>query len=106
MVGDAEDTILLKELRVAFNREVETNKRVAAETAYALAFLYRNEDVYGRRRFDLAKIWALRAIEILDVLPSDRLEQVTSTRLSVGGIALPALFHAGVVRQRLADVLI
>jgi len=81
------------------------DKRAAAETAYALAFRYRNEDVDGERRFDLAGVWATYAIELLDELPSETLEQVASTRMAVGGVPLPELLHAGVVRERLTDVL-
>jgi hypothetical protein len=96
----------LEELQIAFHREVETNKRAAAETAYALAFRYRNEDVAGSRRFDVAKVWACRAIELLDCLPSDSVDQVVRTRSSVGGITLPELLHSGVVQNRLGDLLI
>jgi hypothetical protein len=106
MVGDAESAISLEALELAFDRELVTNKRAAAETAYALAFRYRNEDVDGCRRFDLAKVWATRSIDLLDLLPSDELSEVSSTRRSVGGISIPDLLHTGVVRQRLADVLI
>lgn len=98
--------VSLDELEAAFARELQTDKRVAAETAYALAFRYRSEDIEGVRRFDLAKIWATRAIEILNALPSHSMEQVVSTRPSVGGVMLPDLFHAGIVRERLFDVLI
>lgn len=94
------------ELLIAqFDREVGTDSRAAAETAYALAFRYRDHDVDGSRRFDLAKVWALRAIELLDQLPSSTTEQVASTRQWVGAVPIPDLLHSGVVRQRLADVL-
>ena len=106
MVDDAESAISLEALELAFDRELVTNKRAAAEIAYALAYRYRNEDVDGRRRFDLAKVWAERSIELLDLLPSDALGEVSSTRQSVGGISSPDLLHTGVVRQRLGDVLI
>lgn len=96
----------LDELQAQFEHEMSTNKRAAAETAYALAFRYRNEDVDGRRRFDTAKAWALRAIEALDDLPSDTVEQVASTRLEVGGVEIPDLLHSDVVRNRLGDLLI
>jgi hypothetical protein len=96
----------LEELQAAFDHEVNINKRAAAETAYALAFRYRNDDVDGDRRFDIAGEWARKAIDLLDELPSDTIEQVTSTRSAVGGIELPELLHSGVVRARLADVLI
>jgi hypothetical protein len=94
------------ELEAAFEHEVRIDKRVAAETAYALAFRYRDEDIGGRRRFDVAGEWARRAIELLDQLPADRVDQVASTRQTVGGVDLPDLLHSGVVRARLADVLI
>lgn len=97
----------LAELQAQFQHERRsTNKRAAAETAYALACRYRNEDVDDRRRFDIAKQWALRAIELLDDLPSDTLEQAASTRQEVGGVSIPDLMHSGVVRIRLEDLLI
>lgn len=88
-----------------FERERAVDPRAAAETAYALAFRYRDHDVDGSRRFDLAKVWAERAIELLDGLPSDTVDQVVSGRLSVGSVPIPGLLHSGVVRERLGDVL-
>ena len=94
------------ELEAAFHREAVEDRRVAAETAYALACRYQTEYVEGvRSPFDIARKWALRSIELLDSLPSDTVEQVACTRQSVGGVPLPALLHSGVVRERLADVL-
>jgi hypothetical protein len=104
--GVRNDRPSLEELQIEFNRLVDTSKRAAAETAYALASRYRNEDVNGVRRFDIAKIWAQRAIELLDSLPSDTIQQVTSGRSIVGGVPIPELLHSGVVRERLQDVLI
>ena len=94
-----------RELEATFEQETTTNRRAAAETAYALAFRYRDEDIEGQRRFDLAKVWALRAIELLDTLPADTLDEIASTRTCVGGVPLPGLMHGDVVRERLADVL-
>jgi len=96
----------IDELVILFNYEIQTNRRAAAETAYALAVIYRNNDVGGCRKFDVAGAWALRSMEILDDLAADTIEQVASTRLSVGGVPLPDLLHSGVVRQRLVDVLV
>jgi hypothetical protein len=96
----------LEELESAYDREVRTNKRAAAETAYALAVRYRGEDVAGERRFDLAKVWAWRALELLDSLPSDSLEQVSSISSLVGGVPVPEFLHSGVVRERLSDILV
>ncbi|HEX5121512.1 MAG TPA: hypothetical protein VFW65_40540 [Pseudonocardiaceae bacterium] len=100
----ADNYASLEELQVQFHREVEANKRAAAETAYALAVRYRGEDVNGTRRFDIAGIWARRAIELLDSLPSDTIDQVASTRWMVSGVPIPDLLHSRVVRQRLADI--
>lgn len=105
-MSDASRHVSLEDLDADFYREVHTDKRTAAEIAYALAFRYRNEDVCGGRRFDLAKMWALRAIDLLDSLPSDCVDHVVSTRQSVGGIDLPDLLHADLVKHRLAGVLI
>jgi len=96
----------LAQLEAAFDRELTTDHRAAAETAYALASRYRSEDVDGQRRFDLAKRWATQAIDLLDALPSATIDQVASTRQSVGGVPIPDLLHSGVVRERLADVLV
>lgn len=96
----------VEELRVEFDRQVVTDKRAAAETAYALAFRYRNEDVNGKRLFSEAKVWAERAIDLLDSLPSNTLNQVASTRTVVSSVPIPDFLHSGVVRARLADVLI
>ena len=105
MDGDgADNRASLEELQAQFNREAATNKRAAAETAYALAVRYRSEDVNGTRRFDIAGIWARRAIELLDTLPSDTVDQVVSTRQAVCGVPIPDLLHSGVVRERLADI--
>jgi hypothetical protein len=60
----------------------------------------------GKRRFDLAKLWAQRAITLLDALPAETVADVAITRQSVGGVPIPDLLHAGVVRERLGDVLI
>lgn len=106
MTSDAGGRISLEELEATFDREVVSHKRAAAETAYAFAFRYRNEDVNGSRRFDIAQTWAMRSIELLDSLPSDTVEQVASTRSSVGGVPTPGLLHSGVIRERLGDVLI
>lgn len=105
MDGDSERHVSRQELRAAFDHELATNTLAAAETAYALAFRYRNEDVQGQRRFDLARKWATRSIELLDSLPSATLTDVASTRVCVGGVEVPDLLHTDVVRERLGDVL-
>jgi hypothetical protein len=94
------------DLELAFHQEILTDKRTAAETAYALAWRYRTEYVdCVQSPFEAARKWALRSIELLDMLPAATVEQVISTRMSVGGVDLPELLHADVVRERLADLL-
>ncbi|MFB9930138.1 hypothetical protein ACFORO_16725 [Amycolatopsis halotolerans] len=105
MAREVESQATLAELEAEFEAERATNKRAAAETAYALAFRYRNEDVNGTRHFDTAGEWARRAIDLLDSLPSGSPSDVASTRESIGGIPIPGLLHSDVVRDRLGDVL-
>jgi hypothetical protein len=98
--------VSVAELEAAFEREVSANRRAAAETAYALAWRYRTEYVpTDLPQVEVAKRWAQRSIELFETLPSDTLEQVASTRQAVGGVPLPDLLHADVVRDRLADLL-
>lgn len=92
-------------LQLAFHEELRTDRRAAAETAYALASKYRDCDVEGTRRFDLAMLWASRSVDLLEQLPSDSLSEVASTRESVAGVPIPGLFHAAIVYERLGDVL-
>ncbi|MEV6441155.1 hypothetical protein [Amycolatopsis sp. NPDC051716] len=105
MAHETENRVSLSDLHAAFDAEFICNKRAAAETAYALAFRYRDNDIDGKRRFDAASEWAKRAIALLDELPSDSVGDVASERISVGGIPIPALLHADVVSERLCDVL-
>lgn len=101
-----ERPVPVAELEAAFEQEVSANRRAAAETAYALAWRYRTEYVRtDRPQVEVAKEWAQRSIELFETLPSDTLEQVASTRQAVGGVPLPDLLHADVVRDRLADLL-
>jgi hypothetical protein len=94
------------DLERAFHQEILTDRRAAAETAYALAWRYRTEYVdCVQSPSETARKWALRAIELLDALPSNTVAQVSSTRMSVGGVELPGLLHSDVVRVRLADLL-
>lgn len=95
----------IAELEALFDRELAIDRRAAAEVAYALAWRHRSEYTGSGCPLDNAKAWATRAIELLDSLPSSTMEHVASTRASVGGVSLPELLHANVVRERLADVL-
>jgi hypothetical protein len=74
--------------------------RAAAEYAYALALRLREIGL-----MDEARRFAQECLELAESLPSNTLDDVVSTRQSVGGVPLPDRFHDGVVRARLADLL-
>ena len=76
------------------------NSRAAAELAYAIAVR-----LQGAGRVREAAKYGKECLELLEPLPSDSLDDVASTRLSVGGVELPEYFHDGVVRARLGHLL-
>jgi hypothetical protein len=75
--------------------------RAAAEYAYAIAIRLKNT----KGGFDQAREYARRSLHHASRLPSKTLDDVSSARLSIGGVAIPELFHDDVVRSRLADLL-
>jgi len=77
-----------------------SDNRRAAEFAYALAIRYREAG-----EIDEARKYAKTCLELLEGLPSTTLDDVQSDRMTVGGVPLPELFHDGVVRNRLRDLL-
>ena len=76
------------------------NYRAAAEYAYALAVRLREIGL-----IDEACRFAHECLRLAETLPSDTLDEVISTRQSVGGVPLPEYFHDEVVRWRLAPLL-
>ncbi|MGH3713731.1 MAG: hypothetical protein ACRDT4_09770 [Micromonosporaceae bacterium] len=76
------------------------NTRAAAELAYALAVR-----LQGAGRVREAAVYGKACLKLIESLPSESLDDVTSTRLSVGGVELPEYFHDGVVRTRLSHLL-
>jgi hypothetical protein len=49
--------------------------------------------------------YAKESLRYAKRLPSSSLDDVTSTRTSLGGVPMPEIFHDGVVRSRLSDLL-
>ncbi len=89
------------ELRRQYEEErFYQDDRAAAEYAYALAVRLREVG-----KVELAREYARACLRLAESLPSNTLDDVTSTRTSVGGVPLPERFHDGVVRARLADLL-
>lgn len=74
--------------------------RAAAEYAYVLAVRLRAET-----RFAEARKYAREALRLAMGLPSTSLDDVASTRLTLGGVPMPERFHDGVIRSRLSDLL-
>ncbi len=74
--------------------------RTAAEAAYALAIRMMDSGNY-----DGAHRYANACIDAIERLPSSTMDDVASTRPSVGGVVMPDYFHDGVVRSRLGGLL-
>jgi hypothetical protein len=97
----ATDRPPISELRRQYDEErLYQDDRAAAEYAYALAVRLREAG-----NPDEAREYARECLRLTASLPSATLGDVSSTRLSVGGVPMPERFHDGVVRTRLADLL-
>jgi hypothetical protein len=92
----------LSEVRKQYEDECYfQDDRAAAEYAYALAVRLREIGLVSE-----ARRFAGECLELAERLPANTLDDVVSTRPSVGGVPLPEHFHDGVVRSRLADLLV
>ena len=102
MVGEQTDQLPpLSEVRGCYEEaRLQQDDRAAAEYAYALAIRLKWIGLYSE-----AEHFAAECLELAKTLPSATLDDVVSTRLSVGGVPLPDHFHDGVVRWRLANLL-
>jgi hypothetical protein len=76
------------------------DERAAAEYGYALALRLR-----AAGRIEEAREFARRSLHYAERLPSKSLDDVSSERLTLGGVSMPEKFHDGVVRSRLSDLL-
>lgn len=92
----------LSEVRKQYEDECYfQDDRAAAECAYALAVRLREIGLLSE-----ARRFAAECLELAERLPAKTLDDVISTKISVGGVPLPEHFHDGVVRSRLADLLV
>jgi hypothetical protein len=92
----------LSEVRKQYEDECYfQDDRAAAEYAYALAVRLREIGLLSE-----ARRFAGECLELAERLPANTLDDVVSTRTTVGGVPLPEHFHDGVVRSRLADLLV
>jgi hypothetical protein len=87
------------ELEAIFQQELATDRWAAAESAYALASRYRDDGDWEKSRE-----WVKQCLQLLEGFPADTMEQVATTRTSVGGVALPNYLHEGVVRERFGEL--
>lgn len=88
------------DLEAAFDRELVADKGMAAETAYAIATMYRDEgDVEAARKW----LGILRGL--LAGFPSDTLEQTATRRMTVAGVMIPEHLHDGVVVARFEGII-
>lgn len=91
----------IDELRKQYEEErFYQDDRAAAEYAYALAVRLREAG-----ELDEARRYAGECLTLAESLPSNTIDDVASSRLSIGGVPMPERFHDGVVRVRLADLL-
>lgn len=74
--------------------------RAIAEVGYALAHRFMHIGV-----LDQAERYARASLAAAMRVPSDMLDDVSPTRISVGGVPLPDYFHEGVIRSRLGGLL-
>ncbi|GHJ28566.1 hypothetical protein TPA0910_29990 [Streptomyces hygroscopicus subsp. sporocinereus] len=89
----------VQELESTFQQELATDRWAAAESAYALASRYREQGDWEKSRE-----WVKQCLQLLEGFPADTMEQVATTRTSVGGVALPNYLHEGVVRERFGEL--
>lgn len=74
--------------------------RRATEYAYALTMFYRWTGEIPR-----AEEYARKCLDHAEELPAETLDDVTSDRLTIGGIDIPERLHDGVVRSRFRHLL-
>ncbi|MEW1550141.1 hypothetical protein [Streptomyces tsukubensis] len=86
------------ELEAVFRRELPADRWAAAETAYALAVLHREQGDWA-----VSRTWVRQCLRLLDGFPDETEEQIATRRTAVGGVPLPGLLHEGVVRARFGD---
>ncbi len=87
------------ELEATFQQELATDRWAAAESAFALATRHKEDG-----NWDKSREWVKQCLQLLDGLPADTLDQVATTRTSIGGVSLPNYLHEGVVRERFGEL--
>lgn len=91
----------IAELRKSFDEEMfYSDDRAAAEYAYVLAIRLR---AVGAK--EEARKYARESLRLAEGLSAKSLDDVASTRLTLGGVPMPERFHDGVIRARLHDLL-
>ncbi|MET9447291.1 hypothetical protein [Streptomyces cinerochromogenes] len=89
----------VQELEYTFQQELASDRWAAAESAYALASRYREQGDWEKSRE-----WVKQCLQLLEGFPAGTMEEVATTRTSVGGVALPNYLHEGVVHERFGEL--
>lgn len=91
---------VIKRLEKKCAEEFELDKRNAAELAYAIATLAKdNKDL------EKAREYALKAIEMFETLQIQTLDEAAAKNNIIEGVVIPELMHEGVIRERFKDIL-
>lgn len=87
----------IRELERLFVNLKQDDPRRAAEVAFVLANKYLDAE-----ETESAKTFGLESMRLFGLCKTDTLEACASLYRNLGGVNLPGLIHAGVVRNRLA----
>jgi hypothetical protein len=90
----------LDPLEKEFREQLQVDERNAAEFAYAIAMLAKNQGNLSKAR-DYAK----QCIQIFEKLNIKTLEQAAAKNITIKGIPIPGLIHEKVVEDRFRDIL-
>ncbi len=91
---------VIEKLERKFNEEYEIDKRDAAELAYAIAILARENG-----NLEKARAYALKAIEIFESFQIQTIDEAAARNNIIEGVAIPELIHEDVIRERFKDIL-
>ncbi|OGZ65208.1 MAG: hypothetical protein A2998_01135 [Candidatus Staskawiczbacteria bacterium RIFCSPLOWO2_01_FULL_37_25b] len=86
----------IQELEEQFDEIARRNPRDAAEVAFALASHY-----FSHQNPEKGRAFAQRSIELFDQCGTNTAEECGARHLKIGGICMPDMIHAGLVRFRL-----
>ncbi len=87
-------------LKKKLNDLLVDNSRNAAEHAFALAMLYKNEGMEKE-----AAIYGRKAVLLFDKCRMETLKECAAINMNIEGVNIPDIIHQGVVKARLEPLL-